>query len=89
MSERVWRRSADWVGTAVDDSFVMIHVETGTYLALNSTATAVWTALETPQTQQGLADGLVRRFDVPIDECRKAVTDLLERMRELQIAAPL
>lgn len=89
MSDTVWQRSADWVGTAVDDSFVMIHLETGTYLMLNRTASAVWAALETPQTQQSVEDGLLRRFDVSVEECRKAVAALLERMRDLQIAAPL
>lgn len=89
MSDTMWQRSEDWVGTAVDDSFVMIHLETGTYLVLNRTANAVWAALETPQTQQSVVDGLLRRFDVSVDDCNQAVAGLLVRMHDLQIAAPL
>ncbi|WP_010185619.1 PqqD family protein [Sphingomonas sp. PAMC 26605] len=89
MSDTMWQRSSDWVGTAVDDSFVMIHLATGTYLTLNRTASAVWAALETPQTQESLEEGLLRRFEVSTEQCRTAVGDLLERMRDLQIAAPL
>lgn len=87
MSE-TWTRSADWVGTEVEDSFVMIDLATGTYLTLNRTASAVWTALETPQTQTAIEAVLTERFDVSAEACTAAVTALLEQMRELKIAHP-
>lgn len=89
MSDTTWQRNAEWVGTAVEDSFVMINLETGTYLTLNSTANAVWTALETPQTQQAIEERLTARFDVAANACTTAVTALLDQMRALKIAAPV
>ena len=87
MSETRWQRSDDWVGTEVEDSFVMINMETGTYLTLNRTASAVWDALETPRTQGELETRLTDRFDVSPEECRVAVIALLAQMRDLKLAA--
>lgn len=86
MNETQWQRIDDWVGTEVEDSFVMINMETGTYLTLNRTASAVWDALETPQTQATVEQGLLDRFDVSPDDCHAAVTALLAQMQELKLA---
>ena len=88
MGDMVWQRSEAWVGTEVEDSFVMINLETGTYLTLNSTAKAVWAALETPRTDAAIVEQLLERFDVAPADCTTAVTALLTRMRDLKIASP-
>lgn len=89
MTEMVWQRATDWVGTEVEDSFVMIHLDTGTYLTLNRTASAVWQALETPQTQGAIAERLRTRFDVDPATCDAAVTALLAEMHGHQLASPV
>ena len=89
MSDIVWRRSDDWVGTTVEDSFIMVSVETGKYIALNKTADAVWQALETPHSESELCDLLRARFDVPAEDCARGVSAALEEMRALQLTAPL
>ena len=38
MSEPLWARSDDWVGSEIDDSFVMVNIDSGKYVALNATA---------------------------------------------------
>ena len=89
MTETRWQRTAEWVGTEVEDSFVMINMETGTYLTLNRTASAVWDALETPQSQDMVETRLTDRFDVSVEECRTAVTALLAQMQNLKLAGPV
>jgi hypothetical protein len=89
MTEAVWQRAVDWVGTEVEDSFVMIHLDTGTYLTLNRTASAVWDALETPQTQGAIEDRLRAQFDVDASTCSAAVGNLLAEMRGHQLASPV
>ncbi len=86
MTEPLWQRNEEWVGTEVEDSFVMIHLDTGRYLTLNSTANAVWSALDTPQTQSAIEQRLSTRFEVAPAECAAAVTKLLARMQELKLA---
>lgn len=89
MSETQWQRINDWVGTEVEDSFVMINVETGTYLTLNRTASAVWEALEQPHTQAAIERALLDRFDVPPEACHSSVTALLAQMQDLKLAYSL
>lgn len=89
MTEMLWQRTSEWVGTEVEDSFVMINLETGKYLTLNRTASAVWDALETPRTQDAIERRLMEGFEVGVEECGAAVTALLAQMRDLKIAAPV
>lgn len=89
MTETLWQRTDEWVGTEVEDSFVMINLETGTYLTLNATANAVWDMLETPQTQDAVEASLLDRFDVTAADCTAAVTTLLARMHAMKLAAPV
>lgn len=86
MTETRWQRTDQWVGTEVEDSFVMINLETGTYLTLNTTANAVWDVLETPQTQDDVEAALLERFDVVPTDCTTAVTRLLAKMRDMKLA---
>lgn len=89
MTETLWQRTDQWVGTEVEDSFVMINLETGTYLTLNATANAVWDVLETPQTQGAVEAALLDRFDVVPEDCTTAVTSLLAKMRDMTLASPV
>jgi hypothetical protein len=89
MTETLWQRTDQWVGTEVEDSFVMINLETGTYLTLNATANAVWDVLETPQTQEAVEAALLDRFDVVPADCMTAVTSLLAKMRDMKLASPV
>lgn len=87
MSGTQWQRTEDWIGTEVEDSFVMINMETGSYLTLNRTASAVWDALETARTQEAVERRLLDRFDVSPEECHQAVTALLAQMQDLKLAS--
>lgn len=87
MTETMWQRTAEWVGTEVEDSFVMINLETGTYLTLNRTASTVWDAIETPQPQSAIEAQLTDRFDVDPAHCSSAVTALLAQMCEMKLAS--
>jgi hypothetical protein len=88
MSQIVWQRDENWVGSEIEDSFVMVNIETGKYVALNITANAVWQLLEEPRTQQEIEQALCSRFAVDAEACTKSLVPLLGQMRELEIAAP-
>ena len=88
MNESIWQRDENWVGSEVEDSFVMVNIESGKYVALNLTANAVWQLLEEPRTQQELEAALQSRFAVDETDCRKSLVTLLEQMREMELAAP-
>ncbi len=86
MSDAKWTRNEDWVGSAIEDSFVMVNIGNGSYVALNQTARAVWDALDTPRTQTEIAATLTAQFDVAPDVCAAAVARTLAEMEVQQLA---
>lgn len=86
MSATLWQRNEDWVGSEIDDAFVMVNVETGKYVALNRTANIVWKAMEHPVDQPTIERALCESFEVAPEECHRAVDALLAKMRELRLA---
>ena len=85
MSETIWRRDDNWVGSENEDSFVMVNIDTGSYVALNRTAYAVWRALEAPATVSEIASKLIERFEVSPEECEAAVLRLSQKMQDLKL----
>jgi hypothetical protein len=80
-----WQRSDEWVGSEIDDSFVMVNIDSGNYVALNVTANAVWQALETPSSEDELVSNLTEQFSIDADQCRQSVTTLLGKMSEMAL----
>ena len=81
--EKIWSRSEDWVGTEIDGSYVMVNIESGKYLALNETASAIWHALETPRSDSAITGYLRERFDVSREACDAAVAKAMATMTEM------
>jgi hypothetical protein len=89
MSGTLWRRSDQWFGTEVEDNYVMVNLESGKYVWLNATADMVWRALETDLDEDALCEILSGEFDVDQDHCRHSLAACLEKMRSLELVAPL
>ena len=85
----MWQRRDDWVGSQVDDQYVMIHLDSGRYMALNQTAAAAWHALETPLGRDDLVDTFVARFRVDPETCARSVDAMLDKMTEMGLIAPV
>lgn len=77
MSEIKWQRTDNWVGSEVDEAFVMLDFVKGEYLSLNQTAARIWDALEQPSSKQDIVAGLTEAFDVAPDQCGAAVDQVL------------
>ncbi|HSX55949.1 MAG TPA: PqqD family protein [Sphingomonas sp.] len=87
MTDKLWRRNDDWVGSPIEDSYVMVNIESGTYVALNPTARAIWEALETPRTQAQVEASLLSQYAVAPDACSQSVTKALQEMQAQQLAS--
>ncbi len=79
----MWKRQQDWIGSEVDDQYVMIHLDSGRYMALNATATEAWHLLETPRRRDELVEAFLGRFRVARPDCERSVDAMLERMATL------
>jgi Coenzyme PQQ synthesis protein D (PqqD) len=88
MVGQVWTRSDEWVGSEIDDSYVMVNIDTGTYVALNPTATAVWEVLENPADQATIERAMCESFAVSPEDCHRSVTALLGQMQDLRLVSP-
>lgn len=88
MSDEIWQRDDNWVGSEIDDQFVMVNIDTGTYVALNASANDVWQLLEQPRSKAEIEQGLQARYAVDPATCAASVSRVLDQMRELQLAAP-
>jgi hypothetical protein len=89
MTSALWQRDSNWIGSEIDDAFVMVNIDTGKYIALNVTANAVWRAIENPASENSIEQALMAEYAVAPEDCRKAVAELLVQMQELQLAAPV
>ncbi|MBN8499985.1 MAG: PqqD family protein [Sphingomonadales bacterium] len=87
MNDLKWQRDDNWVGSQIEDSFVMVNIDSGKYVALNSSASAIWDALEQPRTSSEIVSDLQSRFEVDEQTCRSSVDRMLTQMSELQLAA--
>lgn len=87
MSGTLWKRSDDWVGSEIEDAFVMVNIDSGKYVALNPTATAVWEAMESPADQSAIERALCEAYSVSAEDCSRSVTSLLAQMQDLQLVS--
>lgn len=74
-------RRGDLLEAQVDDELVGLSVERGTCYGFNTTATAIWAMLLSPQSFGQILDHLVARYGVDRDRCAGESAALL---RELQ-----
>lgn len=77
MSETIWNRKNNWVGSQIEDSFVMLNFENGQYVSLNATATDVWNALETPKSAHDIANSLTEIYNIQPNQCLASIDRLL------------
>ncbi len=87
MGEPLWKRNEDWVGSEIEDDFVMVNIDSGKYVALNLTATTVWEAMESPADQAAIERALCAAYSVTPEDCHRSVTALLAHLQELQLAS--
>ncbi|NKB16487.1 MAG: PqqD family protein [Sphingomonadales bacterium] len=87
MSGQLWIRSDEWVGSEIEDSYVMVNIESGKYVALNLTASAVWNAMESPVDQAAIERAMCDAFDVTPENCHRSVSALLGQMQDLQLVS--
>jgi Coenzyme PQQ synthesis protein D (PqqD) len=77
LSDTLWTRQDNWVGSQIEDAFVMLNFEGGEYVSLNSTATDIWNALEKPCTVDGIVGSLTRQYNIAPDRCAASVARVL------------
>lgn len=90
MNEAVrWERDEQFVGTHLEDSFVILSLEAAQYFAFNGTANAIWDLLEEPKTCGQITDVLLQKYDVNQETCTQSVIRILDEFRANGLVRPV
>ena len=79
MSTATWERR-ECVSAEVEDSLVLLDLESLKYHSLNTTAAAVWEMLSEPRTEDSIVELLCQRYNVSHEQCRVSVDRLLDTL---------
>lgn len=88
MPEVMWQKSADCVSSYIDDTLVLLNIESGMYFAFNGPAADVWETLGQPCTAGRLVEVLVGRYKTTPEACAMSVGRLLDDLADKGLAKP-
>jgi len=81
MTEELWQRDEDFVGTKLENSFVILNMKTAGYYAFNVSATDIWELLGEPRSCAQIAGKLTEKYDVSEELCAQSVARIVEELR--------
>ena len=64
--------------TDLQDSLMMMSVQSGKYFELNPVSKRIWELVDSPKTEEQIIAKLLEEFDVSEEECRADVLEHLE-----------
>lgn len=87
MNDVIWERR-DCVGAPVEDSLVLLDLDTLVYHSLNRTAADVWELLAEPKGVDSLVSSLCSRYAIAPGACRASVDRLLGELAAKGLVKP-
>lgn len=72
----------DLLSTEVDGELVMMDLDSGRYIYLDRTGSAVWRELDQPRKVADLCQSLSERYEAPPGEIERDVLELLRLMAD-------
>jgi len=80
MPNKKWQRVDGWVGSDIEDSFVILNIEGGDYVSFNTSAKDIWEALAQPVSQNEIVAQLTAKYDVDAETCLPSVQSVLDEL---------
>lgn len=80
-------RSNEPIFSKLGNELVMMSVEQSKYFALDETAGVIWECLEKSISIQEICDALMKKFNVPKEQCQREVLAFLEQLHEKKLIA--
>ncbi len=87
MNDVTWERR-ECVSAEVEQSLVLLDLDTLLYHSLNQTATSIWELLEKPSSAEQIVQSLCQRYEVTPERCRGSVDRTLDKLREAGLISP-
>lgn len=73
-------RRASLLETEIDGEIVALHIGNGTCYGFNSTATRIWSMLESPRRLRDIRDALLAEFEIDQTTCEAQLNELLREL---------
>lgn len=77
------RNDDKFLSTEVDGEVVIMNVDNGAYLGLNSVSSDIWEILETETPFSSLIETLLKTYEVSPKECKEDTIVILDAMIKL------
>lgn len=68
----------------VDDELIMMDIDKGAYISLNTTATVIWERIEEPVKIEEIILYLTERFGIDTERCTKETLSFLNSINGLK-----
>ena len=75
-------RGENMITAEVGEESVLLDIDTGYFFQLNTSASLIWTLLETPLSMGELCARLEKKFAVEAETCRSDVLEFVVDMRD-------
>ena len=72
--------SPECVSCKVEDGIAILDLRSNTYFSLDPVGAAVWDRMAAPVSLDDLAAAIAAEYEVPPEECRGDIADLLDDM---------
>ncbi len=81
------RNETGFLASNLGDETVMMNLDNGDYLGLNSVASDIWTLLENPVSVEELYGKILSMYDVTEEQCKTEVDVFLKQLSEQNMLA--
>ncbi|MGE8135119.1 HPr-rel-A system PqqD family peptide chaperone [Novosphingobium subterraneum] len=79
---KVIQRARGMLGSAQENSTLLLNVQAGRYHELNEVASRIWELLAQPIDEDDIIATLEAEYDVPAADCRDQVAAFLSELRD-------
>ena len=76
----VTRNNKDFISSMVGDEVVMMGMDSGNYIGMNSVGSSIWQLLEKPIKVSEITDSLLDIYEVAKEQCEQQVLEFLEKL---------
>lgn len=78
----IQRNETGFLASSLGNETVMMNLDNGDYLGLNSVASDIWNLLKEPIAVEGLYSQIINMYDVTEEQCKAEVNDFLKKISE-------
>jgi len=83
-STTVKRKEDKLLISKVDDELIMMDIDEGAYISLNTTASIIWERIEEPVKVEEIVQYLAGRFSIDPERCTKETLSFLNKINDLR-----